>query len=208
MPLRNQSLPIHPPAIVKAAEDLPALARIANEENQAGEASDKERLDHYKKAGEALAKAKKQCGHGRWKQWVDDNIKFSYRMVMKYMQFAKVAVDGNYEDMKAEWKRIQGNLEPEEDEPEQDAPADQAPAEADGETARFPPVPPYHADLPDDATEEEEVEEEEVETADDEAEDEAEDGDQAPDDEADDGNEETEVEDGEEAPEDEVDPVV
>lgn len=61
-----------PPAISKQAEDA-EMQQLAYEAAAAIEAADKatkNTLERYKEAGEALAKAKKKCGHGKWLPWL------------------------------------------------------------------------------------------------------------------------------------------
>ena len=53
-----------PPAIVRSGVDLRALAAEINAAHEAGERSTRAGLEHFRKAGEALLKAKKECGHG------------------------------------------------------------------------------------------------------------------------------------------------
>ena len=55
-----------PPAIVAPAEGLGELAAVANAGYEAGEDATRKGIDHDIAAGEALVKAKKLCGHGKW----------------------------------------------------------------------------------------------------------------------------------------------
>jgi hypothetical protein len=80
---------IDPPAIVRAAEDLAALASKANAEHEAGERLTRKGLGHYRAAGEALLKAKAQCGHGKWLDWLKANVKFSGRTARDYIRLAE-----------------------------------------------------------------------------------------------------------------------
>jgi len=131
---------------------LGKLARVANEEHSAGEkagrdevtysqrsqSSAQEKLDHYRRAGEALNKAKALCKHGEWLPWVKDNLKFTRMTANRYMQFAKCNVNVTFDEQLAAWQRIQGNVDAE-DEPEpeeeelEDEPEDGPPEEAEAE---------------------------------------------------------------------------
>jgi DNA adenine methylase len=55
-----------PPAIVRPAEDLAALLATAKAEHAEGMRAEVASLEHYRKAGLALAKAKEAAGHGNW----------------------------------------------------------------------------------------------------------------------------------------------
>jgi hypothetical protein len=55
-----------PPALVRPAEDLGALLAAARAEHEAGEGATRKGLEHYRKAGEALVRAKAAAGHGQW----------------------------------------------------------------------------------------------------------------------------------------------
>ena len=50
--------PLEPPAIVRPAEDLAALLAVATSEHEAGQRAERASLEHYRKAGEALLRAK------------------------------------------------------------------------------------------------------------------------------------------------------
>jgi hypothetical protein len=54
------------PAIVSPAEDLAGFLATANAEHEAGQRAELASLEHYRKAGEALLKAKAAAGHGNW----------------------------------------------------------------------------------------------------------------------------------------------
>jgi hypothetical protein len=95
-----------PPAVVRPAEDLGELAAAINREHEAGEACTRRGLEHYRRAGEALVKAKAQCGHGRWLPWLKANVRFSQQQASRYMQLAKLPVTSNLED---QWRVISGN---------------------------------------------------------------------------------------------------
>jgi hypothetical protein len=56
----------NPPALVRPAEDLASLLAAAKAEHEAGEQATRKGLEHYRKAGEVLSKAKSAAGHGNW----------------------------------------------------------------------------------------------------------------------------------------------
>src|SRR6476469_4057180 len=99
-----------------------ARARVQSprREHAAGEDSTRRGLEHYRRAGEALLRAKERCGHGKWLTWLRQNVRFSERLVRNYMALArewdgKSAVTA---DLEAEWQRISGNAPAAEDEPD------------------------------------------------------------------------------------------
>src|SRR5262249_29472399 len=94
------------PAIVREAEDLESLAAIANAAHEEGEQLSREGLARFRAAGEALIKAKKQCGHGEWLGWREKNIRFSERQTQRYMRLAKSDVTS---DLESQWQIISGN---------------------------------------------------------------------------------------------------
>jgi DNA adenine methylase len=55
-----------PPAIVRPAEDLAALLATAKAEHSEGMRAERASLEHYRRAGLALARAKEAAGHGNW----------------------------------------------------------------------------------------------------------------------------------------------
>jgi hypothetical protein len=93
---------IDPAAAVRPVEDLAELAATANREHAAGEADVRAGLEHFRAAGEALLKAKKRCGHGRWLPWLKANVKFSQQTASVYMRVAqdwdKLPAAGNLRD--------------------------------------------------------------------------------------------------------------
>lgn len=80
---------VNPPAIVKPAAELAALAAAINAAHLAGEESTRKGIGHFKVAGEALIKAKKQVGHGSWEVWCSVNLKCSKTTCERYMRVAK-----------------------------------------------------------------------------------------------------------------------
>lgn len=77
---------VDPPALVRPAEGLGELAAVANTGYQRGEDATRQGIEHYIAAGEALVKAKKLCGHGRWLEWVQKNLCFGDRQARKLMR--------------------------------------------------------------------------------------------------------------------------
>jgi hypothetical protein len=57
---------IDPPAAVRPLEDLAELLAAAKGEHEAGLTAERASLEHYRKAGQALLRAKAAAGHGRW----------------------------------------------------------------------------------------------------------------------------------------------
>ncbi len=51
-------------------------------------------LEHFRATGEALIRAKEQCGHGKWLKWLEKNVKFGQPQASKYMRIA------------AEWEKV------------------------------------------------------------------------------------------------------
>jgi hypothetical protein len=81
---------LNPPAIVRTAEDnLAFLARQINSEHRAGFGAMRKGLEHFRAAGEALIKAKKQVGHGKWGDWLKENVRCSQDMCNRYMRLAR-----------------------------------------------------------------------------------------------------------------------
>jgi hypothetical protein len=81
---------LDPPAAVRPVEDLAALAAEINAEHQAGEAATREGLDCFRRAGEALLKAKAGCGgHGKWLPWLKANVAFGVTTASYYMKLAR-----------------------------------------------------------------------------------------------------------------------
>lgn len=79
----------NPAAAVRQVESLAELAGIANKEHEAGEGASRKGLEHFRAAGEALLKAKKRVGHGKWGEWLKANVKFSQPQACRYMRVAR-----------------------------------------------------------------------------------------------------------------------
>lgn len=92
-------------AEVRPAEDLASLAAKINSEHAAGEEATRAGLEHYRAAGEALLKAKKQCGHGKWLAWLAKNVKCSDRQARRYMALAKLEPGS---DLEEKWRELYG----------------------------------------------------------------------------------------------------
>jgi hypothetical protein len=75
------------PAVVRSI-DLRALAAEINAAHQAGEQATCQGLEHFKRAGEALLKAKAQCGHGKWLKWQKEHITLDRTTAWRYMRIA------------------------------------------------------------------------------------------------------------------------
>ena len=67
---------------------LEMLAATANKEHAATEKAAVNMLEHARKAGEALAKAKATVGHGRWSKWLKESFRGSDRTARDYMRVA------------------------------------------------------------------------------------------------------------------------
>src|SRR4051794_951662 len=104
---------INPPAIIKPADDLQALAAEINAEHVAGDNAARRGLEHYRAAGEKLLQAKEKCNHGEWLAWVKANVKFSQEQARRYMRLAKSGVTT---DLDEHWRIISGNAPKEESE--------------------------------------------------------------------------------------------
>jgi hypothetical protein len=87
-------------AVIRPAEDLTALATEINREHAAGEEAARRGLEHFRRAGEALLRAKAQCDHGKWLPWLRANVKFSQQTASAYMRLAegwgKLPAAGNF----------------------------------------------------------------------------------------------------------------
>lgn len=111
--------PIDPPAEVRPAEDLHALAKRINAAHEAGEGAARQGLEHFRAAGEALLKAKAQCAHGKWLAWLEKNIRCGRTQAWRYMALAKCSVT---EHLDEQWRIISGNAPDDDDPPNQPAP--------------------------------------------------------------------------------------
>jgi hypothetical protein len=128
-----------PPAEVRPALDLAALARRINAEHAAAGASFRAGLLHARAAGDLLLQAKAQVPHGEWLPWVADNLRCSERTAQAYMRVAR-----RWEELEAKAQgladlTLEGGLKllaaPEEW-PRPDAPQAEASVGAEGQDAR------------------------------------------------------------------------
>jgi hypothetical protein len=96
-----------PPAEVRPAADLAALAAEINAEHRAGEAAARKGMDHFRKAGAALLRAKASCRHGEWLPWLAKSCPYlNERKAQRYMALAKSDVTSDLQD---QWRVISGN---------------------------------------------------------------------------------------------------
>ncbi len=109
---------LNPPAIVRPADELAELASKINQAHEAGTQHSRRSLEHFRAAGEWLAKAKNALPHGEWLRWLKTNVKFSERRVQRYLALAKNDVTSDLEEQEAAWRQICGNESAEAPEPE------------------------------------------------------------------------------------------
>jgi hypothetical protein len=74
---------------VRPAEDLGTLASLIKSSIAAAEGAGRRLLEHYRDAGLALIKAKKQCGHGRWLSWLKDHVGIDRMTASRHMRVAR-----------------------------------------------------------------------------------------------------------------------
>jgi Protein of unknown function (DUF3102) len=79
---------LQPPAIVRRAEDLVALAETINAAHEAGEGAARKGLEQFRKAGDALLKAKALVGHGNFGLWLEENVTLTPQTARGYMRIA------------------------------------------------------------------------------------------------------------------------
>jgi N6-adenosine-specific RNA methylase IME4 len=80
---------LFPSAIVRAADDLAALAVQINAEHRACEENLKAGLEHALEAGRLLLQAKATIGHGGFLDWLSTHCRFSTRTAQAYMRIAQ-----------------------------------------------------------------------------------------------------------------------
>jgi hypothetical protein len=68
---------------------LTQLAQQINAEHAAAETALRAGLEHARAAGNLLAQAKTQVGHGQWVPWLKANVRFSVRTAQAYMRVAE-----------------------------------------------------------------------------------------------------------------------
>ncbi len=106
---------LFPAAEVRQADDLDMLAQQINAAHAAGEAAVSKGLEHYRAAGEALLRAKTQCGHGKWLTWLKENVRFSQDTATRYMRFAEIPYRAEFE--KDAWASTRRSNASDEEEP-------------------------------------------------------------------------------------------
>jgi hypothetical protein len=67
-------------------------------------------MEHFRHAGKALLKAKKQCKHGTWLKWLEKYIRCNERQGRRYMALAKSDAAS---DLEAQWRIIPGHADSE-----------------------------------------------------------------------------------------------
>jgi hypothetical protein len=89
-----------PPGIVQQAESVIDLVAAANAEHAAGRLAEMKGLEHYRKAGAMLLKAKKAAGHGNWGTVLKTSCKIPQQRASEYMRLAegwdKLPPGGNF----------------------------------------------------------------------------------------------------------------
>jgi hypothetical protein len=89
-----------PLAIVRPAADLATLFAEANSEHEAGQRAERATLEHYRRAGTALLKAKAAAGHGNWLKVLGAQCKIPQQRASEYMRLAerwdKLPPGGNF----------------------------------------------------------------------------------------------------------------
>jgi hypothetical protein len=102
MPTSRPALTLTPPAAVRPGEDLAALAAEINAAHEAGTDATRKGLEHFRRAGEALLRAKESCiaAHVPWLAWLAANVCFDPRTARNYMRLALY------------WDKISGSLAP------------------------------------------------------------------------------------------------
>ena len=68
---------------------LADYAEVINDEHQLAYGRAEEAMDHVRKAGEVLIKAKAAMKHGEWLPWLESNVDASVRTVQSYMRVAQ-----------------------------------------------------------------------------------------------------------------------
>jgi protein gp37 len=99
----RQELPIAPE--VRPAADLAALAAEVKAEVRAGEADSRKGVEHFRKAGGVLLRAREACGHGQWLPWLK-KTGVGERMAQRYIALAKSDAAS---DLGEQWRIISGH---------------------------------------------------------------------------------------------------
>jgi hypothetical protein len=107
---------INPPAQVRPAADLAALAAEINAEHALGEQATRQAAQHYLRVGRALLQAREQCPHGQWLPWLAANCPgVSERTSQRCMSLARTAgkSDAASDLLAALWRNINGHADAE-----------------------------------------------------------------------------------------------
>jgi hypothetical protein len=78
-----------PISMVRPAEELSELAHKINVEHGRAETSLQAGLEHARRAGELLNRAKEKCQHGQWLSWLKANVRCAERTAQAYMRVAR-----------------------------------------------------------------------------------------------------------------------
>ncbi len=102
-----------PPAIIRPAEDLAALARRVSEREKKNR---KGQLDHVKKQAADVLAARQQSPRGTWGPWCQE-AGLSQPMAWMYAEMGKSLAANGFSDLPedeqwAKWKRISGHAAP------------------------------------------------------------------------------------------------
>ena len=73
-------------AEVRPASSLAEMATAINAAHESATDAISSTLKHARKAGELLATAKKQVGHGHWLEWLKKNVRFSASTAQRYIR--------------------------------------------------------------------------------------------------------------------------
>src|SRR5262245_35073331 len=90
-----------PAAEVREHVDLAALTQAVKQAHEAAAQAHGDFLDKCREAGEALRRIKQHFKRGGWRNWVEENMPFSYPSAQRYMQIAK-----HWEEIEPEKSRL------------------------------------------------------------------------------------------------------
>jgi hypothetical protein len=80
----------NPPAIVcEVSASLGQLVAEIQAAHALAERTTQQGLEHYRRVGELLRKAKDRCGHGKFLPWLKANFPFSRQHAARYMRLAE-----------------------------------------------------------------------------------------------------------------------
>jgi hypothetical protein len=80
--------PFNPPAVVRPAADLKALAAKIKDDYVAHLDLARKSLERAIAIGLALCEVKKACGHGNWLTWLEENVPFGRERAADFMRVA------------------------------------------------------------------------------------------------------------------------